>query len=126
MGFNSSKMNLPIILAQVGVCGLADNRPGDRYRYEIAIWTGMRRNAGTRSEVSIILSGDKNDSNPRSLVNPHSSGFTRASLEKFLLTTSKVKSFYGQQLCQPVIYTTENTTDVLHVFNGPIALWAKF
>ena len=72
------------------MCGLADNGPQDRYRYEIAVWTGMRRNAGTRSEVTIILSGEKNDSEPRCLVNPQNPNFARGSLEKFLLTSSKV------------------------------------
>ena len=89
---------MSIVLPQVGVCGLADNRPGDRYRYEIAIWTGMRRNAGTRSEVNIILSGDKNDSDPRCLANPQNPGFGRASLEKFLLTSPKVNRHQNNAL----------------------------
>ena len=72
------------------MCSLADNRPGDRYRYEVAIWTGMRRNAGTGSEVTIILSGDKEDTEARCLINPQNPTFVRGSLEKFLLTSSKV------------------------------------
>lgn len=72
---------------QSGICVLPDNNPDDRYRYEIAIWTGMRRNAGTESEVTIILSGDLQDSEPRRLVNPDTEGYQRGSLEKFILTT---------------------------------------
>ena len=38
--------------SQIGVAPLADNDPEDKYLYEVAVFTGMRRNAGTTSNVS--------------------------------------------------------------------------
>lgn len=72
---------------QVGVCPLRDNDPSDPYRYEITLWTGMRRNAGTKSKVSMIVYGDEHDSEPRSLEYPDRSPFQRGSQDTFLLTT---------------------------------------
>ena len=33
---------------------MADNNPDDKYMYEVAVFTGVRRNAGTKSRVSYI------------------------------------------------------------------------
>ena len=51
----------------MGACPLPDNDPADQYRYEITIWTGIRRGAGTKSKVSLILYGEDADSEPRLL-----------------------------------------------------------
>ena len=72
---------------QVGVCPLRDNDPADPYRYEITLWTGMRRNAGTKSKVSIIVYGDEHDSEARALEDRDRSPFQRGSQDSFLLTT---------------------------------------
>ncbi|XP_046856469.1 uncharacterized protein LOC124449577 isoform X2 [Xenia sp. Carnegie-2017] len=74
---------------KTSICPLQDNSPHHRYRYEIALWTGMRRNAGTKSKVTVILSGDEGDTRPRCLTNPQNPMFHRGSLEKFLLRTSQ-------------------------------------
>ncbi|CAH3175942.1 unnamed protein product [Porites evermanni] len=47
----------------------------------------MRRNAGTKSKVNMIVYGDEHDSEPRSLEYPHRSPFQRGSQDTFLLTT---------------------------------------
>ena len=47
----------------------------------------MRRNAGTKSKVSMIVYGDEHDSEPRSLEYPERSPFQRGSQDTFLLTT---------------------------------------
>lgn len=47
----------------------------------------MRRNAGTKSKVSMIVYGDEHDSEPRSLEYPDRSPFQRGSQDTFLLTT---------------------------------------
>ena len=44
-------------LLQVGVCPLPDNNPDHNYLYQITVWTGLRRDAGTKSNVYFILSG---------------------------------------------------------------------
>ncbi len=41
---------------QLGATPMPDNSPDDKYVYEIAIFTGMRRNAGTLSKVSLTES----------------------------------------------------------------------
>lgn len=46
----------------------------------------MRRNAGTKSKVSIIVYGDENDSEARALEDDRSP-FQRGSQDSFLLTT---------------------------------------
>ena len=76
----------PLFL-QVGVCPLRDNEPSDPYRYELTLWTGMRRNAGSKSKVSIILYGDEQDSEARALEDPDRPPFQRGSQDTFLLTT---------------------------------------
>lgn len=48
----------------------------------------MRRNAGTKSKVSIIVYGDENDSEPRALEDTGRDPFQRGSQDSFLLTTS--------------------------------------
>ena len=75
------------LFSQVGVCPLRDNEPTDPYRYELTLWTGMRRNAGSKSKVSIILYGDEQDSEARALVDPDRNPFQRGSQDTFLLTT---------------------------------------
>ena len=72
---------------QVGVCPLRDNDPSDPYRYELTLWTGMRRNAGTKSKVSIIVYGDESDSEARALEDTDRNPFQRGSQDTFLLTT---------------------------------------
>ena len=36
---------------QLGATPMSDNEPDDKYIYEIAVFTGIRRNAGTTSKV---------------------------------------------------------------------------
>ena len=43
------------------------NSPGDGYIYKVTVFTGVRRGAGTKSNVSILLSGDKDDSGAKML-----------------------------------------------------------
>ena len=71
----------------MGVCPLRDNDPSDPYRYELILWTGMRRNAGTRSKISLIVYGDEGESEARMLDDPERTPFQRGSLDTFLLTT---------------------------------------
>ncbi|CAF1236168.1 unnamed protein product [Adineta ricciae] len=49
------------------VIPLLDNNPRDTYLYQLVVFTGMRANAGTKSKVHFILSGDKDNTNIRTL-----------------------------------------------------------
>lgn len=75
------------LLLQVGACPLPDNDPTDQFRYEVTLWTSMRRYAGTTSKVNIILCGEENDSEPRTLEDPVRKPFQQGSVDTFLLTT---------------------------------------
>lgn len=46
---------------------LVDNILTDTYFYEITVFTGMRRGAGTRSNISFVLAGDNTDTGVRQL-----------------------------------------------------------
>ena len=39
----------------MGVTPLADNSIHDKYYYEIVVFTGMRKNSGTDSKVTIVV-----------------------------------------------------------------------
>ena len=39
----------------------------ERYLYQISVFTGMRGSAGTRSRVSLVVSGDRDDTGVRRL-----------------------------------------------------------
>ncbi|UJR25593.1 hypothetical protein I4U23_006937 [Adineta vaga] len=49
------------------VIPLLDNNPRNTYLYQLVVFTGMRANAGTKSKVYFILSGDDDDTNIRTL-----------------------------------------------------------
>ena len=66
----------------------ADNDPYDNNRYEVTLFTGSRRNAGSTAEVSIIITGDNGDSEPRLLQRTSSVSFKRTSQDSYLVTTA--------------------------------------
>lgn len=56
-----------ILCWQWGVLPLCDNILTDTCFYEITVYTGMRRGAGTRSNISFVLAGDYADTGVRQL-----------------------------------------------------------
>ena len=46
---------------------LSDNSADERYLYQVTVFTGMRGSAGTRSRVSLVVSGDRDDTGVRRL-----------------------------------------------------------
>lgn len=54
-------------MLQWGAIPLEDNLPSDKYHYQLAVYTGIRKNAGTDSQVRFILSGDEADTGVRRL-----------------------------------------------------------
>ena len=53
--------------SQWGAAPLEDNLPSDTYHYQMTLYTGVKKHAGTASKVSFILSGDESDSGVRRL-----------------------------------------------------------
>eukprot|EP00794_Sanderia_malayensis_P008988 gene8988-9948_t len=72
---------------KVGLCPLPDNKPDHHYLYQITVWTGMRREAGTTSNVYFILSGDNGDTDIRHLKDPDRVTFQRSSSDVFVFST---------------------------------------
>ena len=52
---------------QWGAMPLEDNLPTDNYHYQVAVYTGVRKNAGTDSRIRFIMSGDEADTGVRRL-----------------------------------------------------------
>ena len=50
---------------KAGVGPLLDNDPRDRYLYEVTIYTGSRSGSSTTAKVSIIFSGEEDETPPR-------------------------------------------------------------
>ncbi|PFX20690.1 Polycystic kidney disease and receptor for egg jelly-related protein [Stylophora pistillata] len=71
---------------RAGVTPLEDNESFDQYHYEITVYTGFGKRAGTTAEVSFILSGDEGESEPRLLKDPKGKTFQRRGVDVFLAT----------------------------------------
>ena len=63
----SNHLKFPFISFQWGVSPLVDNNPSDTYFYQVTVQTGMGPGCGTRSKVSIILTGEDGESGVRLL-----------------------------------------------------------
>ena len=74
---------------KIGICMLKDNQPLDSYFYEVIVFSGSRANAETDSQVSIVLSGDCDDTKPRVLEDPKRKCFRRGGVDSFILSTSE-------------------------------------
>ncbi|XP_072044193.1 polycystin-1-like isoform X2 [Amphiura filiformis] len=73
----------------LGVTPLPDNNPKDKYYYEMVVCTGQRRDAGTESKVSFILSGDQDETDVRTLEDNMRPVLKRSAQDRFLLATSR-------------------------------------
>ena len=58
---------MPIFVHQWGASPLEDNLPTDSYHYQLTVYTGVKKKAGTRSRISFIMSGDNADTGVRRL-----------------------------------------------------------
>ncbi|XP_053393414.1 polycystin-1-like [Mercenaria mercenaria] len=77
-------------LQKWGVLPLCDNILTDTYFYEITVFTGLRRGAGTRSNISFVLAGDNTDTGVRQLKDVKGTKtFDRGSINKFILSVDE-------------------------------------
>ncbi|XP_047125391.1 uncharacterized protein LOC105844194 isoform X2 [Hydra vulgaris] len=74
-------------ISKIGVCPLADNQDEDTYLYQIIVNTGSRRNAGTKSNIFLNITGEFNDSGARHLKDPERECFQRSSCDMFIMAT---------------------------------------
>ncbi|XP_065681240.1 polycystin-1-like protein 2 isoform X2 [Hydra vulgaris] len=71
----------------VGVCPLLDNLPEDNYLYKIVVITGSQRNAGTKSNIFLTITGDVTDSGVRCLKVLEKDCFQRSSCSVLIMAT---------------------------------------
>ncbi|KAK7003184.1 polycystic kidney disease protein 1-like 2 [Biomphalaria glabrata] len=74
---------------QWGVFPLVDNYCDDTYFYLITVHTGLRRSAGTKSNVYFCLSGQDHDTGVRKLSDGIKEGFPSGSVSHFVMACDK-------------------------------------
>ncbi|XP_078585401.1 polycystin-1-like protein 2 isoform X2 [Branchiostoma floridae x Branchiostoma japonicum] len=67
---------------------LPDDNPHDQFKYEITVYTGTARKAGTRSKVAFLLCGEKTDTGVR-IFDDRKDLFKAGSVNKFLMSTPR-------------------------------------
>ncbi|CAF0957173.1 unnamed protein product, partial [Didymodactylos carnosus] len=76
-------------LEKLGVTPLPDNLVADTYYYQIIVFTGLRKDAGTKSKVHFIISGDDDETGVRTLEDPHRRVFRRGGVDAFVMSVPK-------------------------------------
>lgn len=74
---------------KLGLNLLPDNNPYHDYCYEIMVFTGSRKEAGTDSKVRFILSGENLDTGVRVLSDPRRKIFRRGGIDSFILAVEQ-------------------------------------
>ncbi|XP_033100581.1 polycystic kidney disease protein 1-like 2 [Anneissia japonica] len=76
-------------VSRAGVTPMCDNDPRHRYKYEITIFTGVRRESGTTAHVSFILNGEKSETGIRVVKDKKRPILQRSNIDSFLMTVPK-------------------------------------
>ncbi len=76
-------------LEKLGVTALDDNYGADEYCYEIIVFTGHRRDAGTTSKVQFIIAGDEDETKVRTFSDRHRKILQRGGIDAFVMTVAK-------------------------------------
>ena len=74
---------------KLGVTLLPDNHKSDQYLYQILVFTGHRKDAGTKSKVHFVLAGDDDETQVRTFADPHRLILQRGGIDAFLMTVPK-------------------------------------
>ncbi|XP_070579639.1 polycystin-1-related protein-like [Ptychodera flava] len=76
-------------LVKVGATPLKDNDPRDKYFYELTVFTGVRNNSATSAKVSIIVTGERGETEPRILVDEKRKIFERGGVDSFVMAVPR-------------------------------------
>ncbi|CAF3596750.1 unnamed protein product [Rotaria sp. Silwood1] len=76
-------------IEKLGVTPLSDNDSNNQYFYQILVFTGNRKNAGTKSKVQFILVGDNDETSVRTFVDPHRKILQRGGIDAFIMAVPK-------------------------------------
>ena len=68
---------------------LADNVKGDPYLYQLIVFTGHRKDSGTKSKVHLIMAGDDDETRVRTLADTHRRVFSRGGIDAFIMSVPK-------------------------------------
>ena len=68
---------------------MKDNLVEDHYFYEVIVQTGPMLSHGTESKVQLILTGEENETQIRTLSDPTKQFFKKGSLDTFLMSVDK-------------------------------------
>jgi polycystin 1L2 len=74
---------------KLGVTPLPDNHKSDEYYYQIIVFTGRRKDAGTKSNVHFILSGHDDETHVRNFADPHRKILQRGGIDAFIMAVPK-------------------------------------
>ncbi|CAF4398832.1 unnamed protein product, partial [Adineta steineri] len=59
------------------------------YFYQIIVFTSRRKDAGTKSKVHFVLSGDSDTTHVRTFADPHRQIFQRGGIDAFIMAVPK-------------------------------------
>ncbi|XP_054717405.1 uncharacterized protein LOC129226802 [Uloborus diversus] len=76
-------------LQKLGATPLPDNEASDKYIYEILVFTGHQRNAGTKSNVFFIVSGEDDETEVRHLADDKRPILQKGSVDVFVMSVSR-------------------------------------
>ncbi|CAF3130688.1 unnamed protein product [Rotaria sp. Silwood2] len=76
-------------IEKLGVTPLPDNYFNDQYFYQILVFTGNRKNAGTKSKVQFILVGDNDETSVRTFADPHRKVLQHGGIDAFIMAVPK-------------------------------------
>ena len=74
---------------KLGVTPLPDNHRTDQYFYQILVFTGHRKDSGTKSKVHLVISGDDHETQVRTLADPRRPVLQRGGIDAFIMTVPK-------------------------------------
>ncbi|XP_071965421.1 uncharacterized protein [Antedon mediterranea] len=72
-----------------GVTPLKDNDPRDKIKYEITVFTGVKKRAGTSATVSFMIAGEEGETGIRVFQDEKRKIFERGNIDSFVLTTKR-------------------------------------
>ncbi|UJR17607.1 hypothetical protein I4U23_004503, partial [Adineta vaga] len=76
-------------LAKLGVTVLPDNKKVDQYFYQIIVFTGHRKDSGTKSKVHFVMAGDVDETGIRTFADPNRKILQRGGIDTFIMTVPK-------------------------------------
>jgi hypothetical protein len=91
-------------IEKLGITPLSDNHKSDQYFYQVIVFTGQRKDAGTKSKVHFILSGDNDTTDIRTFSDLHRKIFQHGGIDGFIMAVPKYKFLSNYYITNKVLY----------------------